>query len=491
VKQSKARRAADRIRQWREDPLLFVREQFGVEPDPWQKDVLQVFPTNRRIAMKACKGPGKTAVLAWCCWNFLSTRPSPKIAATSITGDNLSDNLWPEMAKWQGRSDFLKESFVWTKTRIFNKQAPENWFMSARTWPKSGDSTQQADTLAGLHADYLLFVLDESGGIPDAVMAAAEAGLASGVETKILQAGNPTHLEGPLYRASTSERNLWYVINITGDPDNPNRSSRVSVQWAREQIEKYGRDNPWVKVNVFGEFPPASLNALFSADDIDAAMKRSLREVDYQHAQKRIGIDVARFGDDKCILFPRQGRKAFTPDEHRNINGIDLAAAIAAKKSLFGSEQEMIDDTGGYAASAIDQLGRIQLYPMPVNFSSKATDPRYANRRAEMYFNMAQWIKTASLPNLPNLKRQLLAITYMFQGNRMILEDKEQIKQKLQGESPDEADSLALTFALPELDGAGADGVRFADGSRLTPAGLYIPSSGRALTEFDPFREAA
>ena len=83
--------------------------------------------------------------------------------------------------------------------------------MSARTWSKSADTQQQADTLAGLHADYLLFLLDESGGIPESVMATAEAGLASGVETKLVQAGNPTSISGPLYRACVQDRALWWV----------------------------------------------------------------------------------------------------------------------------------------------------------------------------------------------------------------------------------------------------------------------------------------
>ncbi len=32
--------------------------------------------------------PGKTAVLAWCMWHYMVTRPHAKIVATSITGDN-------------------------------------------------------------------------------------------------------------------------------------------------------------------------------------------------------------------------------------------------------------------------------------------------------------------------------------------------------------------------------------------------------------------
>ena len=278
-----AEASIETLLRWWEHPADFVREVFEVEPDAWQVDVLEAFPHSPRLAMKACKGPGKTAVLAWLIWNFLVTRPHPKIAATAITKDNLDDNLWAELAKWQKRSKLLEPAFTWQKTRIFCNEHPETWWASARTWSRSADATQQADTLAGLHADYLLFVLDESGGIPDAVMAAAEGGLAnvvagSGREAHLVQAGNPTHLEGPLYRACTSARARWHVTEITSDPDDPKRTPRVSVEWAREQIEEYGRDSPWVLVNVFGRFPPASINALIGPDEVRDAMRRSYHE---------------------------------------------------------------------------------------------------------------------------------------------------------------------------------------------------------------------
>lgn len=116
---------ADAIRRWREKPSSMVRELFGVEPDVWQEEALDAFPSKQRIALLACKGPGKTTVLAWLAWNFLLTRPHPKVVATSINGDNLADGLWTEMAKWQQRSELLKQSFTWTKTRIFANDHPE------------------------------------------------------------------------------------------------------------------------------------------------------------------------------------------------------------------------------------------------------------------------------------------------------------------------------------------------------------------------------
>jgi hypothetical protein len=407
--------ATKNLRRWREDPIAFVRECLGAEPDPWQAQILQAFTENQRLAMKACKGPGKTTILSWLCWNFLSTRPYPKIAATSITADNLSDGLWAEMAKWQNNSKFLKAGFQWTKTRIVAKDHHENWFMSARTWSKSATNEQQANTLAGLHADYIMFVLDESGGIPQAVMAAAEAALSTGIECKLVQAGNPTHLEGPLYNACTSQAHLWYVVEITGDPDDPNRAPRISKQWANEQIQQYGRDNPWVMVNVFGKFPPGSLNSLIGPDEVKKAMGKHLRPDAYNWSQKRLGVDVARFGDDKTIIFPRQGLAAFKPVEMRAARSNDIAARVMMAKNNWGSDMEYVDGTGGYGAGVIDYLYQAGQSPQEIHFSGKSADPRYFNKRAEMWFNMVEWIKRGgAIPNDPELLKELTAPTYTF-----------------------------------------------------------------------------
>lgn len=465
-----------KIKLWREDPVVFVKEVFGVDPDPWQEKSLRDFPKNNRMCWLACKGPGKTALLSWLAWNFLATRPHPKIAATSITEDNLSDGLWAEMSKWQQKSEYLRSAFQWTKTRIFAKQHPETWFMSARTWSKSADPSKQADTLAGLHADFLLFIIDEVGGVPDSVMAAAEAGLATGKDTKIIMAGNPTNLEGPLYRAATSERHMWNLTEITGDPDDPMRTPRVSVQWAREQIQKYGRDNPWVLVNVFGRFPPGSLNTLLGVDEVLQAMKRNHAKDKYEFAQKRLGIDVARFGDDRTVIFPRQGLVAFRPAEMRNARSNEVSSRVLLAKSKWGSEIEFVDDTGGYGSGVIDSMIQSRVSPQAVNFSGKAIDPRYVNKRAEMWFNMAEWVKRGgSLPNIPELVSELTTPTYFFKSGKFQIEEKDQIKERL-GRSPDYADALCLTFALPEMP------------ARMSVPGLPVVAPS-AVMEFDPFSE--
>lgn len=473
-------KAPQKIRQWRQDPVSFVRDCFKVEPDKWQAEALQAFsskdPLKARISLQACAGPGKSTVLSWCGWNFLlcyaDRGEHPKAAAISITADNLKDNLWAEMNKWRERCPLLIEAFEWTKERIFAKHHPSTWFMSARSFSKSANADEQGRTLSGLHSKFVLYLIDESGDIGPSVLKSAEQGLSNCTFGKILQAGNPTSHDGMLYAAFTALRHQWHIIRITGDPDDPNRSPRIDPDWAREQIKVYGRDNPWVMSYILGQFPPSSLNTLLGPDEVESAFDKTYPESEYDYHQKRLGIDVARFGDDRTVIFPRQGLAAFKPVELRNMRSFDVAARVAQAKDKWGSEVEFVDDTGGYGAGVIDALLQAGHSPRPVNFAGKAIDPRYANKRAEMWFLMAEWIKRGgALPRMSELARELTAPQYTFQGGKFLLEPKEQLKKRL-GFSPDLADALALTFAEPDMP-SNKYGVRLA--------------AQKMSVEFDPF----
>jgi phage terminase large subunit len=454
--------ARDTIRRWREQPERFVLEQFGVEPDAWQREALRAFadPAKPRISLQACAGPGKSAVLAWCGWNFLACYAEkgehPKGAAVSITSDNLKDNLWPEFAKWQARSPFLSAAFTWNKQSIVANDHPETWFLSARSWPKSASADEQGKTLSGLHSKFVLSLIDESGAIPTTVLRAAEQALSNCTFGKIIQAGNPISLEGMLYAAATTLAHQWHVIRVTGDPDDPQRSPRIDLEWARRQIEAYGRENPWVLSYILGKFPPSSLNSLLGPEDVTAAMARDLPPASYTWAQARLGVDVARYGDDRTVIFPRQGKRAFPPKIMRHARdsavSTDIATAVLAQRAPYGAAPIIMDATGGWAAGTSDVLRATGIGHAPVNvqFHAQGLDQRYKNRRAEMWFQLAEWVKAGGqLPNLAELIGELSTPTYTFVNGKFQLEPKEQVKERL-GRSPDLADALALTFGLPE-----------------------------------------
>lgn len=456
--------ATEKIRRWRNDAVLFVREVFKIEPDDWQIDFLNAYANGNRVAAKACKGPGKTAVLAWCAWHYLATRQEAKVIATSITGENLRDGLWAEMAKWQYRSLMLQRAFEWHAERIASTEQGETWFMSARRWSKSADKDQQANTLAGLHADNILFIIDEAGGVPDAVMAAAEAALANAgtelnphAEAKLLICGNPTHLSGPLYRACTSEATLWHVIEITGDPDDPKRSKRINVDWARQQIKKYGRDNPWVLVNVFGQFPPASINALLGPDEIEAAMNRVVTANVYNRAAKVLGVDCALGGTDPSVIVPRQGIVYFRPKIIRSDDPKQIASIVASAARKWEAEDNVpvsmifVDNTGGYGSGVISWLREWGYVVTGVKFSEKAMDNVYKNKRTEMIHTLAMDIKSgACLPNDRAFKEALVAQTYTHYKDQLLMEPKEELKEGISDTVGfDILDAAALTHAHP------------------------------------------
>ena len=471
-----------KLKLWREKPIRFVSDELKITPDRWQENVLRLLedPKNMRVSMQACAGPGKSYLEAAIGWWFLAchgeTGDHPQGAAVSITSDNLRDNLWPKFSMLRERSEYLKVAFGWNNDRCFAKDHMATWFISARGWSKKASAEEQGETLSGLHSGYVIAIIDESGGIPMSVSKRAEQALSNCKRGLIVQSGNPISRAGMLYAAATNLRHLWQIVRVTGDPDDPDRSPRINIDWAKEQIKTYGRDNPWVQAYILGEFPPAGINVLLGSDEVEGAMARHLKITDFDYQQKRLGIDVARFGDDRTVLFPRQGLQAFPPVELRNQNGPQVAARAAVAKSKWNWESCFVDDTGGWGGSVQDAMLQGGLAPVPVNFSGKADDARYLNKRAEMWFRMAEWVKRGgALPNNPQLVRELTTAMYTFHNGKITIEPKEQIKERL-GFSPDLADALALTFAWPEMPSQQVEGYQITQGPRVK-------------SDFDPYRE--
>ena len=482
--------AVERLIAWRRSIAQFAWDNFAFQPDAWQREVFEAWDRgDQEIAMCACKGPGKTATLGVLVWHFIATRPHSKIAATSISGANLSDGLWTELAKWQKLSPFLQKEFDWQKTRVVHRQEPETWWASARTWSQSASPEKQADTLAGLHADYILFVLDETGAMPDAVMVAAEAALSSGIECRIVQAGNPTQCEGPLWRACNKDRHRWTVINVTGDPDDPKRSPRIDINWAKSQIDSYGRDNPWVMANVFGKFPPSSPLSFIPLALVEAAATREATSIISDPLV--LGVDVARFGDDEQIICPRKGRDARTVvwQSFRNLDTMQLAARVIEQRNALRADAVFVDG-GGVGGGVVDRMRQLRYEVHDIQFGAKAdrspmpgTDAvRCANKVAEMWLSMKEWLKVGCIPNDPTLIAQLTSRRYAYvtiAGRDCIaLEPKDEMKKRGLA-SPDRADALALTFAFPVMPTAFSGGVP-GDRRATQVVSDYDPFSGDA-----------
>lgn len=170
----------------------------------------------------------------------------------------------------------------------------------------------------------------------------------------------------------------------------------------------------------------------------------------YDHSQKRLGVDVAGSGMDFNILFPRQGLVAFNYVSVAQATGRQIADRILDAQKRWGVDQIFLDGTGGWGYSAHDALIASGGYAHMIGFAEKG-GAGFLNRRAQMWWDMALWIKRGGcIPKCDQLHRELAELTYTYRGDALMMEAKDQLKIRL-GYSPDRADALALTFALPEL----------------------------------------
>lgn len=444
-------RYARKFREWKQDPIKFAIEVLSFKPDRWQERVLTDYANNERVAMVACKGPGKSAIMSAIGWHFLTVNIQPKVIATSITGDNLKDGLWTEFALWLSKAPILQELFTWNSERIVLKEMPETWWASARTWPKDADKTSQANAIAGLHADNILFLLDEVAEYPEGVVAAAEAALSSGKNCKLVCSGNPTSVNGPLYRIATRQANLYKVHHITGDPDDPARAPRVNIEWAKQQREQWGVDSNYYRVNVLGQFPLSGSDHLIDIDSVQKSMKVFLTEREIEHEAKVLGVDCARFGDDRSVLFPRQGRAAFRPTIYRELSLMDLTGRVMDYAARWNPDVIFVDQTG-MGGGVVDRLRELGAPVVGVEFGGKAMRRGAKNKRVEMWWAMRDWLASGGvLPNVPELLGELTGPSYKFDSTgAMLLETKSDMKARGLP-SPDLADALALTFAAPVM----------------------------------------
>jgi len=155
-----------------------------------------------------------------------------------------------------------------------------------------------------------------------------------------------------------------------------------------------------------------------------------------------------------------------------------------ARKSEDWQADACFIDQGGFGSSWIDNLRRLGREPVGIAFSGRAADPRYDNKRTEMYFEAVDWIRKGGALPPGEASRELIAAlsrtTYSFRGDRLLLESKDQVKARL-GYSPDDADAFVLTFAQPM-----APRDRFWDRTMEAVAMRRRSRPGWAILEYDP-----
>ncbi len=223
-----------------------------------------------------------------------------------------------------------------------------------------------------------------------------------------------------------------------------------------DELEDMKRDmTPMsIRQELYCDFSASASDVVIPIDLVTEAAKRELTEADVAGAPIILGLDVARFGDDATVLTVRKGLWCQRQQVHRGLDTMQAADVLINAINTY-NPQAVFVDVGAMGAGVVDRVRQLHYQVTEVNFGGSPQDTdRYANLRAEMYFKLRKWLEDGgALPNEPTLKSELSVVEYQFARNgKIILEPKDKIKEKI-GKSPDFADSLALTFAMPVFAG--------------------------------------
>ncbi len=310
------------------------------------------------------------------------------------------------------------------------------------------------DALRGIYLDGV--VVDEvaqvSKDLWDSVLRPALADR----EGWALFLGTPQGMDmlSDLYHAALGNA-AWYAALYTVDQTDA---------LPRSEIEDLRRD---MTVNAYAreflcDFSASADDALITLDTIEAAIAREA------HVEKQdpviVGVDVARFGDDESVMVYRCGRDArsVSMKTWRGMDTMQVAAGIAAsieKVKPFGIlvDAIFVDETG-VGGGVVDRLRQMGYQCIGVNNGATSDWPvidgsgggeLVANKGAETWCRMRQWLRTGALPNDNILRQQLASRRYGFNANNEIALEKKSDMKKRGISSPDRGDALALTFSYP------------------------------------------
>jgi hypothetical protein len=459
--------------QIKDNPLAFVMLLFpwGVKGTPlehfsgprkWQREVLTDIAAHikqnggkidfdtLREAVASGRGIGKSALVSWLVIWMLTTR----IGSTTIVSANSESQLrkvtWAEITKWLAmglNSHWFEVSATslqpakWLTELVERdlRKGTRYWGVEGRLW-----SAENPDAFAGVHnMDGVLVIFDEASGIDDAIWAVTAGFFTENTPNRFWFAfSNPRRNTGYFYETFHSKRDFWNTKVVDA-----RTVEGTDKQVYQQIIDEYGPDSSQAHVEVYGQFPSAGDDQFIGANTVDEAMKR----VKYQDlsAPIVIGVDPARFGADATVIAVRQGRDIVKIIRHRGDDTMTVVGYVIEAIEEFKPALVVIDE-GGLGAGIVDRLKEQRYKIKGVNFGNKSKNPiMYGNMRAQMWGDMREWLKTASIPNDRFLKTDLIS-PMMKPDSRgtIFLESKKDMKSRGLA-SPDAADAICVTFAFP------------------------------------------
>jgi hypothetical protein len=257
-----------------------------------------------------------------------------------------------------------------------------------------------------------------------------------------------------------------YIKSVPEDFIPTVEETALQAQYGLSNEQLCWRRNKIVELSIAGvdgekafmqEYPNCSTEAFqLTGEDsyIDSLLVMRARKcVAEKFGPLVLGVDPARFGDDRTSIIRRRGRVAYGLESYSKKDTMEVVGIV---HKIIQTEKpfRVCVDVGGLGAGVVDrlkELGHSEIV-ISVNAGGKPLDAnKYFNKRAEMWGTLKEWLndEPCQIPDSDSLHADLCGLKYKFDSNsRLRMESKEEAKKR-GVRSPDEADCLAQTFAIP------------------------------------------
>lgn len=470
---------------WRRDPVGWIHERARAETWSKQREIIQSVRDHHNTAVHSCHEVGKSWIAAATAAWWLDTHPvgEARVVTTAPTQAQVEAILWNEINGFHDRAG------------LAGRLNLTEWYFGkylAGLGRKPSEHSPAA--FQGLHARYLLLILDEAYGIPKNIWDGGST-LAANEHSRILVIGNP---DGPGEFEEVCRPNSgWNVIHI-GAEHSPNftgesvsqflKDMLIHPRWVEERRKKWGPDSALFQSKVEGRFPVGG--DPFAVIRYDWARKCQLMEFPATEPAEA-GIDVGA-GGDRTVIRERRGLRAGRELEFIDPDPIRTAGELMIALKEWSITKAKIDSTGiGWALAGTLKDGSSRHNPLgpkvhdaevvAVNFGANPApglEKKFLNKRAEIWWGGRERsrpdVEAWDLSQVEDdVIHELCAPKYevLDAFGKVKIEPKKEVIKRL-GFSPDRAEALLLAFlettSMGEIVGAGlaTASLGFSNGAR-------------------------
>jgi len=467
VAAAKARRYRKPERVYWYDPVAWLHDRVrfpeGESPTDYQEECLTALGERRRASARGPHGLGKTAMSAWALLWFVDTRDRAKTDWKAITTAGswaqLRNFLWPEVHKWVRRTKGIR----WADGRELLQMS-----IKLETGQAFAAASNRPELIEGAHADQLLYVYDEAKSILPATFDASEgafsgAGPGTGRDAFAWAGSTPGAPSGRFsdihHRKAGYED--WWAKHVTLQESIA--AGRISEAWVEQRAKQWGLTSAVYVNRVLGEFAVEDAQTVIPLSWLEAANERWLDLAGGYAPFVNVGVDVARFGDDRTALAERFGDAIARIGVSAKEETTQTTGRVKAILTRHGKRGEAVVDVIGLGAGVVDQLREQGFRVVAFNAATKSahTDRSgelgFVNRRSAAWWNLRESLDPSfdpviALPPDDDLTGDLTAPLWrLTSGARIAVEGKDDIRKRL-GRSTDHGDAVIMAFALPEAE---------------------------------------